>query len=75
MTEGSITVQVCIFAFDLLYLNGEPVTGKTLKERRALLTSHFKEVPGEFCFAKYLNTDKIDEIQTFLDDSMTGFYN
>ena len=33
----NITVQVCLFAFDLLYLNGEPLLRKPLAERRDAL--------------------------------------
>jgi len=35
--ESSIKVQVVIFAFDLLYLNGEALVKKTFRERRELL--------------------------------------
>ena len=40
--ESEIKVQVAVFAFDLLYLNGEPLVRKPLGERRKLLqvTNH-----------------------------------
>ena len=30
----------------------------------------FEEVEGEFAFAKYMNTSELEEIQTFLDESV-----
>jgi ATP-dependent DNA ligase len=35
--ESEIKVQVAVYAFDLLYLNGEPLVRKTFAERRRLL--------------------------------------
>ncbi|KAF7791891.1 hypothetical protein EIP86_002915 [Pleurotus ostreatoroseus] len=65
-----IQVRVCIFAFDLLFLNGESLLQKSLSERRALLKEHFQEVPGEFTFAKSSDCDTVEEIQAFLEDSV-----
>jgi len=36
-----LKVQVCVFAFDMLYLNGEPLLRKTLSERRDHLRASF----------------------------------
>ena len=68
--EEDIKVKVCVFAFDLLFLNDEPVVEKSLRERRALLHSAFLPVEGEFGFATSMDGQEIDEIQTFLDDSV-----
>ncbi|KAJ3820242.1 ATP-dependent DNA ligase [Lentinula raphanica] len=65
-----IQVRVCLFAFDLLYLNGEPLLHKTLNERRRLLREHFVVVPGEFDFAKSSDGETVDEIQSFLEESV-----
>ncbi|KDQ63563.1 hypothetical protein JAAARDRAFT_169520 [Jaapia argillacea MUCL 33604] len=65
-----IQVRVCLFAFDLLYLNGEPLLHKSLVERRELLREHFKPVDGEFQFAKSSDGDTTDEIQAFLEESV-----
>lgn len=65
-----IKVKVCVFAFDLLYLNGEPVVKKTLRERRELLKEAFVPVEGEFAFATHMNGQELDEIQVFLDESV-----
>ncbi|KAF7339486.1 DNA ligase [Mycena sanguinolenta] len=65
-----IQVRVCLFAFDLLYLNGEPLLKKTLQERRELLRKHFQVVAGEFDFAKSSDGETTDEIQAFLEQSV-----
>ncbi|KAK4186920.1 hypothetical protein QBC35DRAFT_475055 [Podospora australis] len=65
-----VKVKVCVFAFDLLYLNGEAIVGKSLRERRELLHKSFKPIEGEFAFATSMNGQELDEIQTFLDESV-----
>ncbi|KAK9455293.1 ATP-dependent DNA ligase [Dipodascopsis uninucleata] len=68
--EGDIKVRVCIFAFDLLYLNGKSLLQTQLSDRRAMLHEAFKEVAGEFTFAKAMDTSNVEEIQEFLDQSV-----
>ncbi|KAF2842124.1 ATP-dependent DNA ligase [Patellaria atrata CBS 101060] len=65
-----IKVKVCVFAFDLLYLNGEALVTKTLRERRELLRNSFIPVEGEFTFASYGDTNELDQIQILLDESV-----
>ncbi|GBE77969.1 DNA ligase 1 [Sparassis crispa] len=65
-----IQVRVCLFAFDLLYLNGEPLLQKPLTERKQLLREHFQQVAGEFDFAKSSDGETTDEIQAFLEESV-----
>ncbi|KAI0180037.1 ATP-dependent DNA ligase [Hypoxylon sp. FL1284] len=65
-----VKVKVCVFAFDLLFLNGEAVVEKPLRERRELLHDAFTPVEGEFAFATHMNGRELDEIQTFLDESV-----
>ncbi|KAH3676311.1 hypothetical protein WICMUC_002107 [Wickerhamomyces mucosus] len=65
-----IKVQVCLFAFDILCLNDEPVIYKPLKERRELLYKTLQEVPGKFQFATSKNTSDMEELQQFLDQSV-----
>ncbi|XP_071506447.1 DNA ligase 1-like [Diadema antillarum] len=69
---GDIKVQVCVFAFDLLYLNGESLVRKPLRERRDLLRSNFQEVEGEFVFAKSMISSNTEDIGEFLDESVKG---
>ncbi|KAH6627773.1 ATP-dependent DNA ligase [Chaetomium tenue] len=65
-----VKVKVCVFAFDLLYLNGEAVVKKSLRERRELLHKSFQSVEGEFSFATSMDGQELDDIQTFLDESV-----
>ncbi|KAF8641246.1 hypothetical protein AX17_000880 [Amanita inopinata Kibby_2008] len=65
-----IEVRVCLFAFDLLYFNGESLLQKTLRERREFLRQHFNIVPGEFDFAKASDCETTEEIQSFLEESV-----
>jgi DNA ligase-1 len=65
-----IKVSVCVFAFDLLYLNGEAIVDRSLRERRELLLEAFTPVEGEFMFATHMNGQELDEIQQFLDESV-----
>ncbi|KAJ3483685.1 hypothetical protein NLG97_g7248 [Lecanicillium saksenae] len=65
-----VKVKVCVFAFDLLYLNGQPVVEKALRERRELLQQAFAPVEGEFAFATSMDGQELDEIQVFLDESV-----
>lgn len=65
-----VKVKVCVFAFDLLFLNGDALVNKSFRERRDLMYEAFDEVEGEFSFAKYGNTREIEEIQTLLEDSV-----
>ncbi|KAI9754136.1 MAG: hypothetical protein M1815_005776 [Lichina confinis] len=65
-----VKVKVCIFAFDLLFLNGQPTVHKTLRERRQLMRDAFIEVEEEFAFAKYMNTSDLEEISALLDESV-----
>ncbi|KAK3943071.1 DNA ligase 1 [Diplogelasinospora grovesii] len=65
-----VKVKVCVFAFDLLYLNGEAIVEKSLRERRELLKQSFQPVEGEFAFATSMDGQELDEIQHFLDESV-----
>ncbi|KAL5118305.1 ATP-dependent DNA ligase Cdc17 [Pleosporales sp. CAS-2024a] len=65
-----VKVQVCVFAFDLLYLNGEALVNKSFRERREHLQDAFIPVEGEFALAKYGNTNDLDEIQILLEESV-----
>lgn len=65
-----VKVKVCVFAFDLLYLNGQAVVNRSFRERRESMYAAFNEIEGEFAFAKFGNTDQLDEIQTLLEESV-----
>lgn len=67
-----IKVQVCLYAFDLLYLNGESLLRQPLRKRREMLFSAFHKVPGEFHFVEFRNLSEPDEIQEFLMEAVAG---
>ncbi|KAL1404556.1 hypothetical protein pipiens_005306 [Culex pipiens pipiens] len=70
--EADIKVQVCVFMFDLLYLNGNPLVERPFLERRELLYKHFREIEGEWKYATRLDTGDIDELQRFLEEAVKG---
>ncbi|KAG2520841.1 hypothetical protein JM18_006911 [Phytophthora kernoviae] len=56
-----IKVPVCIYAFDLLFLNGESFLGTPLAKRREKLREMFEVNPGHFEFASSLDVvDGVD---------------
>ncbi|KAK9848181.1 hypothetical protein MYU51_016965 [Penicillium brevicompactum] len=57
---GEIKVNVCLFAFDLMYLNGEPLLDRPFRERRELLRSLFVEIPRHFTWAKSIDATSAD---------------
>ncbi|KAI1822572.1 ATP-dependent DNA ligase [Xylaria intraflava] len=57
---GSITITVCLFAFDLMYLNGQPLLDRPFRERRSLLRSLFVEVPNRFTWVRSLDATSQD---------------
>jgi DNA ligase-1 len=57
---GSVTINVCMYAFDLMYLNGQPLLDRPFRERRELLRSLFTEVPNHFTWVKSLDATSQD---------------
>lgn len=70
--SSEIQVQVCVYMFDLLYLNGEALVTNSFIERRQLLRDNFQEVEGQWKFATSCDTSDIDELQQFLEQSIKG---
>ncbi|KAH8888467.1 ATP-dependent DNA ligase [Thozetella sp. PMI_491] len=60
VTIGSVTIDVCMFAFDLMYLNGEPLLNRPFRERRELLRSLFVEIPHHFTWVKSIDATSQD---------------
>ncbi|KAL8703336.1 MAG: hypothetical protein Q9201_003472 [Fulgogasparrea decipioides] len=56
----AIKVDVCLFAFDLMYLNGEELLSRSFRERRELLRSLFVEVPNQFTWVKSVDATSAD---------------
>ncbi|KAF3789524.1 DNA ligase 1 [Nymphaea thermarum] len=69
---SDIKVQVCIFAFDILYLNGRPLLQEQLRTRRELLYDSFNEVEGVFQFATAITSSDLEEIQKFLESAVNN---
>ncbi|XP_052787449.1 DNA ligase 1-like [Mya arenaria] len=69
---SEIKVQVCVYAFDLLYHNGESLVREPLRRRRQLLRDSFQEVAGEFVFATSMVSSNTEEISEFLEESIKG---
>ncbi|CAN0022814.1 unnamed protein product [Lampetra planeri] len=67
---SEIKVQVCVYAFDLLYLNGESLVKEPFRRRRELLRAAFEEVEGEFMFATAMIGSNTEEIAEFLEQSV-----
>jgi DNA ligase-1 len=67
---SDIKVQVCIFAFDLLYLNDRQLLQEQLKVRREFLYDSFQEEAGKFQFATATESNDIEEMQKFLQEAM-----
>lgn len=65
-----INVKVCIFMFDLIYLNGRSLIDLPLEQRRQKIGQHFVMQEGKIQFAEYQNTDNLDEIQDLLAKSI-----
>lgn len=55
-----LEVDVCLFAFDLMFLNGEELLDRPFRERRELLRSLFVEVAGHFTWVKSMDATSSD---------------
>ncbi|XP_027187501.1 DNA ligase 1-like isoform X1 [Cicer arietinum] len=67
---SDIKVDVCIFAFDLLYLNGQALLQENLKIRREHLYASFEEESGFLQFATSMTSNNAEEMQKFLDEAV-----
>lgn len=56
----SVKIDVCLFAFDLMYLNGEELLNRPFRERRSLLRSLFVEMPHHFTWVKSMDATSAD---------------
>ncbi|XP_047497855.1 LOW QUALITY PROTEIN: DNA ligase 1-like [Penaeus chinensis] len=66
VNEKDLKVHICIFPFDLLYLNGESLVKKSFEIRRTLLRNNFKEKEGRFIFAKNMDSTNTEDIEEFM---------
>lgn len=58
--------------FDVLYLNGTSLVDKPLAERRELLKNNLVEIEDKFSFVTHLDTNTLEEVQDFLEESVKG---
>ncbi|KAL9639371.1 MAG: hypothetical protein Q9164_000953 [Protoblastenia rupestris] len=63
---SAIKVDVCLFSFDLMYLNGESLLDRPFRERRSLLRSLFVEIPNRFTWVKNIDATSA-ESETVLE--------
>lgn len=56
----TIQVNVCLFAFDLMYLNGRSLLNRPFRERRGLLRSMFVEKKNRFTWVKSIDATSQD---------------
>ncbi|KNG47692.1 dna ligase 1 [Stemphylium lycopersici] len=69
---GAVTIDVCLFSFDLMYLNGEELLNRPFRERRSLLKSLFVEIPHHFTWVKSLDATSADveAVQSFFQSAL-----
>jgi len=70
-----IKVEVCVFLFDLLFLDGESLVQRPFRIRRQLLREKLPPpIEGSIGFAESLVTSDTDNISEFLDNAVKGRY-
>lgn len=68
VAEMTEQIPLRLFAFDLLYLNGESVMDKTLEERVKLLKSIIKE-NKVIELSYHIETDQVDSLAEFFEEA------
>ncbi|EFJ26982.1 hypothetical protein SELMODRAFT_96808, partial [Selaginella moellendorffii] len=68
-----ITVNVCVFVFDVMYVDGEPLVKAPLRLRRRRMHDLFPEVrPGYLDFAAEKTEHNTEHIQDFLGQAIAA---
>ena len=79
VTAEGVSVLICVFAFDLLFLNGQSHLKEPLESRRALLYSLFTPVveggkeggfEGRFDFAVHAETTDPSKVEEFFAEAL-----
>lgn len=80
-----IKVPVCIYAFDMLYLDGKSMLTESLARRREILRETFEVTPGEFEYATSIDVSAspaglkddserleqaVEQVRTFLEQAV-----
>ncbi len=68
--QEDLKVQVCLFVFDMIYLNGESLMSKSFRTRRTIMQENIPIVEGQLDYAKGMDSDDTDDIQIFLEESV-----
>ncbi len=66
----NIKVNVCVYAFDCLYVDGKSLLQEPLTARREALYKSLIPIPGKFEFAEAKTSHDVEELTKFLDDSV-----
>ena len=61
VNEHNININVCVFAFDLIYFNNKSLLTESLENRRKLLYKYFNVINNKFMFVPYLNSKQRTE--------------
>jgi len=69
---GKIDVQVCLFVFDCLFLNGRSLLREPMEERRVALYDSLECCDGQVQFATAKTSRDVEELQRFLDEAVDG---
>eukprot|EP00451_Oxyrrhis_marina_P001508 CAMPEP_0204257848 /NCGR_PEP_ID=MMETSP0468-20130131/4674_1 /ASSEMBLY_ACC=CAM_ASM_000383 /TAXON_ID=2969 /ORGANISM="Oxyrrhis marina" /LENGTH=743 /DNA_ID=CAMNT_0051232013 /DNA_START=16 /DNA_END=2247 /DNA_ORIENTATION=+ len=67
---SEVTVQVCLFPFDIMLLNGQALLSQPLRNRRDRLREALKEEEGKIMFAVRMDVTGEEEIAAFLNESI-----
>ncbi len=67
-----VTVKVCLFAFDLLFLQGKSLLKEEFAQRREKLHSAFIPTAGAFEFARSMDSSSVEEMAAFLEEAIAG---
>ncbi|GIX65152.1 DNA ligase 1 [Babesia caballi] len=71
VTVKDISIPVCMYPFDVLYLNGESLVTKPLAERRRALEAAVHEKKNLLNFACRKDMNSLDEIDDFLRQAVS----
>ncbi|PPQ99454.1 hypothetical protein CVT24_005261 [Panaeolus cyanescens] len=61
---SEVKIPVCIFAFDLMFFNEEPLLSKTFRDRRQLLRSSFKPHRIQNCSEAIAQFDFVESVES-----------
>mmetsp|Transcript_20413 Transcript_20413/g.30552 ORF Transcript_20413/g.30552 Transcript_20413/m.30552 type:complete len:587 (-) Transcript_20413:119-1879(-) len=68
--RGQSGVPVCLFIFDIMYVDGKSLVDETLSKRREAMKKLFHEIPGEVEFAKERDCKDESQMEEFFKESI-----